>query len=173
MATTSTYMYEASDAFAKLLAREDVQIYIFIEYKNEATAGTPTPPTVSDLSKGIDYYLNDIGSGAGDLGIDFLRLPIVSQPYVDTTDAAKYEGNRVTFYSQSQTIDGHHGKAFGNNPGTSVSHVWGAALVLVSDVADATKDKVILRCYFDDVIVKPASGEVSITIPVDFTTPAL
>lgn len=113
---------------------------MYIEYKNVASPSDTVTPPAFDRSGGISYY-NGL-SGSPD--IDYLRVPLIAAVRSSSDDELFPDGNRVTFFAQTQGVVGVHGKAFSD---VANSKIYGAALVAIPDPADRTKDLVLSRLY--------------------------
>jgi len=137
---------------------------MYIEYENVADPEDPiTVPTYA-RDEGRSYY-EDLSVSATR---DFLRVPLLFQPTIGIETGyedyftAGVNGNKLTFYSQSQGTSGFHGKSF--NAGSN-SKVFGVALAATPVFGDPTQDLIFARTYFEvaDQTPKLVSSQVGIT----------
>jgi len=127
-----------------------------------------TKPTFG-RDEGRDYY-QDLSLSASR---DFLRVPLLVQPTIGIETGfedyftAGVDGNKLTFFTQTQGTAGFHGKTFSDSVN---SKVFGVALVATPVFADPTLDVVFARSYFDtdDQVEKLASSQVGITWDISF-----
>jgi hypothetical protein len=141
---------------------------MYIEYENVASPGDPVTVPTFDRSEGIEYY-EDLQSSSTK---DFLRVPLITNPTIGIeTGFESYftapEGNKLTFYTQTQGTEGIHGKTFSDSVN---SKIYGAALVATPVFADRTKDIIFARNYYAtaEQTVKEASNQVGVTWEISF-----
>ena len=157
--------------FAQLLLgnREYAINTIYIEFENVASAGDPvTPPTFTN-TEGAEYY-TDLSLSASR---DFIRAPLILNPDLGVADgfASIFDGiangNKLTYFTQSQGSVGYHGKTYSNAVN---SKVFGVALVAAPDQQDQTADLVAARTYFETAnqTVKQASSQIGIVWDLSF-----
>jgi len=113
---------------------------MYIEYKNVASPNDAVAAPAFDRTGGIGYY-NGL---AGSPDVDYLRVPLIAAVRSSSDPELFPDGNRVTFFAQTQGVVGVHGRAFSD---VVNSKVYGAALVAIPDAADRTKDLVLSRLY--------------------------
>jgi hypothetical protein len=153
-----------------LAGRRDYRVNsMYIEYENVAAVDDPvTVPTFS-REEGTEYY-NEL---AFSTSRDFLRVPLLIDPQIGI--AAGFEdnftegvdGNKLTFFTQSQGTVGFHGKPFS---AAVNSKIFGVALVATPELADQSRDIVFARSYFDTANqeMKLPSSQVGITWDILF-----
>lgn len=137
---------------------------LYIEYENVDSAEDPVTVPTFERDEGRDYYQNLALSASR----DFLRVPLSFAPTVgieagfESSFTDGLDGNKLTFYTQTQGTAGFHGKPFTEG---SNSKVFGASLIATPEFADPTKDIIFARTYFavEDQTVKQASSQVGIT----------
>lgn len=151
-------LYSGADVLAKCLIGESAVNTMYMEF--DVDPDDPVTPPSFDREDGIAYY-NGLEA---DENKDFLRLPLVFNPLIDSSDEDLYNGNQATFFAISEGSAGRWDKTFANG-----SAVFGAALVAAPDEADPTKDIVFSRVYSGiGTIVKEAGFEVGVTWTVRF-----
>ena len=138
-------MFEWATIVGKLLTQGLTNYRIggmYLEHENVASPGDAVSVPAFDRSGGIEYY-NGLST---DPDRDYLRVPLVASQVavVDATDFPN--GNELTFFAQTQGVEGVHGKPFDD---TNNSKVFGGALVSFVNEDDATQDIVFSRFYFD------------------------
>lgn len=142
---------------------------LYIEYENVADPSDAVTVPTFGRDEGQDYY-QDLSFSASR---DFLRVPLSFEPTIGIESGfadyftAGTNGNKLTFFTQTQGTSGFHGKAFTN---AANSKVFGAALVATPEFADPTKDLIFARTYFEvsDQTVKEVSSQVGITWEISF-----
>jgi len=142
---------------------------LYIEYENVASPGDPVTVPTFGRDEGLEYY-SDLQFSAAR---DYLRVPLLVDPDVGIEPGFEdfftegVDGNKLTFYTQTQGTAGVHGKPFTN---AANSKVCGAALVATPDFQDVTQDVIFARTYFDsaDHEVKQVSSQFGITWEVSF-----
>jgi hypothetical protein len=152
-------LYSGADILANVVSGNPAYAInvMYIEYEN--TAGTPTPPAY-DRTGGFAYY-NGLVTPK-----DIIRVPLITQPDISSSDVALYDGNQPTFFSVSE---GSVGAVAGINfNSASNSKVYGAALVAAPDINDRAQDKVFSRVYFNDPIAKQTGHEIGVTWVIRF-----
>lgn len=140
-------LYEWATIVGHLLLRVGTQYGIagmYMEFENVADPeDVVSPPSVTrDADQGVEYY-NALALNATK---DYLRVPLIAG-VINRSDDTKFPaGNLPTFFAQTTGNTGVHGKPFSyaNN-----SKMYGGALVAFVDEADATRDLVFSRFYFD------------------------
>lgn len=142
---------------------------MYLEYENVASPEDPVTPPVYGRGDGLDYYQNL----AFDSARDFLRIPLLTEPSLGVEAGyedhfGEGEGNRLTFYAQSQGIAGFHGKPFSDGAN---SKVFGVALVATPVFNDPARDVVTNRTYFDppDQALKMAASQFGLAWDLSFT----
>jgi hypothetical protein len=138
--------FQGADMLARVLAGDTDFKAAAMLFEYENTAGAISIPTPL-RSEGIDYYLNDLPLTAGR---DYLRIPLVVPAGFGTSDAAKYDGNQVTFFAVSSGSEGIHGEPYSESVD---SHVYGVGLAATPTPADFNQDRLFSRSYtgFDPV----------------------
>lgn len=142
---------------------------MYLEFENTASPGDPVTAPVFDEYEGVEYY-QDLALSSDR---DFLRIPLQLSPSISVEDGYEDyftqdgEGNRVSFFAQSQGTAGVHGKAF---TAAANSTVFGVALVAMPVPADPSRDVVLARAYFDvgQQVAKTASRQIAIGWDVSF-----
>jgi hypothetical protein len=153
----NTLVYTGVDLLARILAWQDLRINAaYLEFM-PAGGGDP-PETTVDPAEGRSYY-QDIDNGVG-MGSDYLRVPIVVPPYIDSTDADRFAGNRVTFSAFSTGSQGVNGKPFGDN-----ATIFGLALVYAPDMGPGARehDIVFARSYGFSPKVKAGTHQIMLS----------
>lgn len=142
-------MFEWAGAVGTLLTKGSINFKIggmYLEYENVADPDDVVPTPSFDRSGGLSYYQGLSSSPTK----DFLRVPLTSG-LLSSSDPAKFpDGNVMRFFAMSQGVVGTHGKAFDD---VNNSKVYGAALVVFVDEADASRDIVFARAYL------PSAGQ--------------
>lgn len=160
----TTFTAELPQAMAQAIAEQPTKMYLYLEYTNTTVPASYTSAaSISSSFADPKAYYNSLASS------NFLRVPAVRDPNpVNSSNSGTYT-TTTTFFGQSTgSTNGvlSNGVTFANN-----SICYGAALVLVVDEADRTKDLIIGRSYFVDpseYITKTSSSQVFVTFP--FTT---
>lgn len=142
---------------------------MYLEYENVADPDDPITIPDFERSEGREYY-QDLTFTSNR---DFLRVPLQLPPGISIETGfedfftAGVDGNRMTFYTQSQGTSGFNGKPF--SAGVN-SKIFGVALVATPDFNDPTKDIVFARTYFEtgDQTLKLASSQVGVTWDIAF-----
>ena len=112
---------------------------MFLEFDN--SGGVITPPAF-DRTRDISYYTNLSSSGTR----DYLRVPLTSAQLTSSDATLFPSGNKCTFFSRSQGIQGVHGKNFSSGDS---SVIFGASLVAYVDSTDSTQDLILSSMYFE------------------------
>jgi len=156
---------------AQAIGRGDPRFHVntmYIEFENVASPGDPVTIPTFGRDEGVEYYDDLVSSGVR----DYLRVALLQDPLLGVeTGYEDYfgdgEGNKLTFFAQSQGTTGTHGKTFSD---TVNSKVFGAALVAAPVFSDPTQDIVFSRSYFptDEQTVKEASSQVGISWEISF-----
>lgn len=139
---------------------------MYLEYENTSD---PIDVPSYDRDEGIEYYQDLAFSGTR----DFLRIPLLFSPAVSIEPGYEHlyeegiNGNRLTFFSQSQGNRGFHNKAFSY---TAQSTLFGVALVATPDFSDPAKDIIFSRTYFEqaDHAAKSNTGQFGVTWEIIF-----
>jgi hypothetical protein len=162
MATNITMMRQAGDAIARILAGENILIYMYIEFENMDSPGNNPTGSVADIDNDVTYFT---GLGAGR---DFIRIAVL-KPSQTNASAVEYSNNRVTFIGQvlDETNGVNGNEVFGTDGASIFSYIYGAAIVAVPDVNDVTKDLIIARSYFT-ALEQVIDTAVTVTFPLDF-----
>ena len=142
---------------------------MYLEYENVADPDTAITIPTYDRGEGRDYYPNL----AFTANRDFLRVPLLFQPSIGIEPGFEdfftdgFDGNRLTFHTQSQGTTGVNGKPFSSGVN---SKIFGVALVATPEFEDPTKDIIFARTYFDvaDQTPKLASSQVGVTWDIAF-----
>ena len=136
------YLYSGADIAARLVGGQGTYrlATMYMEFENLPVIGPIVPPAYTRAS-GIDYY-STLASPR-----DFLRVPITISPTIITSDAAKYEGNQITFFAISSGSVGQHALPFSH---TVNSAVFGGALVAAPEPDTQANDKIWSRTYWAD-----------------------
>ena len=146
-------------ALAYAMSDSPHKIYMYLEYTNAGVPGLPLPQAIPGFSDPSAYYRNLNSSS------NFLRVPAVRDPNVTSSLVASVSTTTTTFFAQSSLS--YSGSNSGGAPLTDgTSKCYGAALVLVPDEQDRTKDLVLGRSYFTaNPITKTAASELFVTFP--------
>ena len=139
----NTLVYTGVDLIARMLAWEDVRInaaYLEFMPADSSSSSSGTIGGAVDPAEGRDYY-QAIDEGHGP-GSDYLRVPIVTPPYLESTDTSKFTGNRVTFSAFSVGSLGINSQPFSVG-----ARIFGLALVYAPNMDDRTQDIVFARSY--------------------------
>jgi len=162
----NTVVYTGVDLMARMLTWEDIRINAaYLEF----VPNGETPPSVAaDPEDGRNYYA-DLEVAVGPQS-DYLRVPIVTPPYTESTDDTKFEGNKVVFTAFSSGETGVGGKVFGEG-----AQIYGLALVHAPDMDDRTQDIVFARSYSFSPREKTALSQIMLrwTHTVGEVTPAV
>jgi len=142
-------LHGLADAVGLVLSGQSPKLFMYIEFHDD---DSPTAPSFNKES-GVEYYL-----GLNPTEADFLRVPLIAPLKVDASSG--YSSNKMVATAVTQGDEGHLGLSFGGGD----THIIGAAVVLVRDVEDATKDVVIARGYFNPIAVGE-NQHVSIVFP--------
>ena len=156
---------------AQAMGRGDASYAIhgmYIEFENVASPGDAVTIPTYGRDEGVEYYDDLVSSSVR----DFLRVALLQDPLLGVEAGYENyfgdgEGNKLTFFAQSQGTTGIHGKTFSD---TVNSKVFGAALVATPVFSDRTQDIVFARSYFavDEQTVKEASSQVGISWEISF-----
>lgn len=163
------YTSELPLGLAQAVSELPHKVYLYLEYTN--SSGNVPDYSAANL---IPNFSNPKSYYEGLTNANFLRVPAIKDPNVVTSVAGTTYTSTVTFFAQSTgatlgVIAG--GPSLGNS-----SICYGAALVLVLDEADRTKDIVLARAYFtgaQEYITKTSSSQLFVTFPftVNVTQP--
>jgi hypothetical protein len=125
---------------------------VYIEFQNGGS-----PPTVTPLrDEGRNYYAGLEVTGPA-LDRDYLRVPLLATPQLESSDEALYAANRTRWVFMTSGSAGVSSLAFSSGAG---SQVYGFALVAAPDVNDRTKDLVFARFYPAAALAKSANSEI-------------
>lgn len=158
-------LYSGADVLAAALSGKAGWFVntMYLEYQNLASPGDPTVIPTFDRSGGIDYY-NGLSSSPDS---DFLRVSLLTNPLITSTNPTLYNGNQAAFFALSEGSTGFFGKPFG--PGSN-SAVCGAALVCAPDPTSQATDVVFARTYTNiDKILVQAGFQVGVNWVVQLT----
>ena len=164
--TNNVIMKDWATVFANFATSGDSRFRItamYLEFMNVPTAGEAVAVPAFGPDEGIEYF----DSLASDPSRDYLRV-FLSGSSVDTSDPDMWpSGNITRFFGMTSGSNGVHGKPFSD---VNNSTVYGGALVVVRDVADATQDLIVSRIYFDDAEqqVKLATSQIGMDWEIEF-----
>jgi hypothetical protein len=129
---------------------------MYVEFDNSG-AVISTPSITRDES--LEYYTN-LNTNYPDR--DYLRVPLIASEAENTDEALFSEPNLGRFYAHTTGILGVHGLDFAD---TANSVVYGGALVVYREYADAAQDLIFSRFYFsaDQHVPKVASSQIGIS----------
>ena len=137
-------LYSGADILARALSGTPGWFVntIYIEYQNLASpSDSPVIPAYDrTVPSGIGYYN---GLGASPNG-DFLRVPLLTNPLLSSSDPTNYNANQIAFFALSEGATGFFGKLF--NPSVN-SCVIGGALIAAPVVDEQSSDVVFSRTY--------------------------
>lgn len=166
--TVTTGMLPA--AISESLSDKPSQMYIYMEYVNDVssipvafTSAQNIYAVESHFNSPSSYYL-DFQSG---LNFNYIRVPAIRSPIVEHVKTNN-SSEAITLYLAQSTPGIIGVKANGPSFGTN-SICYGAALVLVPDINDVTKDLIMARSYFtaaSERLTKSAASELFITFPL-------
>jgi len=142
---------------------------MYLEFENMSNPSNAVTAPTYERDEGLEYYQALESSGVR----DYLRVPLLLPAGVDiATGFESYftegvNGNRLTFYSQSQGAVGVHGKVFSDSVH---SKLFGVALVATPVFADPSQDVIFSRTYLtsDKQGLKQASKSLGITWRIIF-----
>ena len=142
ISTHNLILYSGADILAQCLAGTPGYkiAAMYIEYQNLASPTDPVVVPAFDRTGGIEYY-NALGSSPNG---DFLRVPLVTNPTVSSSNMTDYAGNVMSFFAMSEGTAGFFGRPFN---ASSNSAVLGAALVATPDPDSQAEDVVFSRVY--------------------------
>lgn len=150
------YVYNGADIVAAILAgRPGYTIStMYLEFENVASPGDPIVPPAYDRTSTVSYYSNLTSPR------DFLRVPMIIQPTIVSSDLSKYEGNQVTFFGISSGVVGENGLPFTN---VSNSTVFGGALCASPTPDTQANDKLFSRTYWADrAVLKQQNHQIGV-----------
>lgn len=156
----TTFTAELPKALAQSVAEQPHKMYLYLEYTNSSVPAYTSASSISSSFADPKSYYSGLTTS------NFLRVPAVRDPNVTSDVSGSTYTTTTTFFGQSTaSTNGQlsNGVTFGN---TSIC--YGAALVLVLDEADRTKDLIMGRSYFVDsgeYIAKTSSSQVFVTFP--------
>ena len=147
-------------ALAHAMSDSPHKMYMYLEYSNTGVpGGLSIPQSVPGFPDPSAYYRGLISTS------NFLRVPAVRDPNVVNSVVGFTSTTTTTFFAQSSA------STLGSNPAgaaltNGTSQCYGAALVMVQDEADRTKDLVMGRAYFTEApITKTSTSELFVTFP--------
>jgi hypothetical protein len=152
IAQSNLILYSGADLMAQALGNSGKQLnYLYFEFTNQNTISPVTPAR----DQGIGYYNMLPGSSGGNVGPDYLRVPLVTNPVLSST-GANYAGNSVTFSAMTAGYaTGVHGLAI--TDGTS--KFYGVALASIGANDVPAQDVVFSRSYFDANAITKLAGQ--------------
>jgi len=133
---------------------------MYFEFENNG--GVAVSPPSFDRDGGISYYAGLLSSATR----DYLRVPLTGVTLTSTDDTLFPDGNKLTYFAQTDGVSGTHGKDFNDSV---QSRVYGGALVAFPDFGDATQDLVFARFYFTDTanqLVKLVGSQIGFEWPI-------
>ena len=148
---------EGVDLLAAILAGQTYEINtMYMEFTNTGTAPVVTP----DPADGRSYYAAmEPGAGAA----DYIRVSLTANPTRESTDPAKFTGNKINFFAMSTgATAGRGGHEFSSSASPVATKVYGVALVAAPDPDDASQDIVFSRSYNFKAKTKYVNEEISI-----------
>jgi hypothetical protein len=155
----TVFTAELPRAMAEAISGKPHNMYLYLEYASSGTAPTYNDSTAISASfADPKTYYNNLGSNA-----NYIRVPALRDPNVALTSSDPYTATTNFFGQSSAAVAGVNPSGAGFGTGVDC---YGAALVLVVDEADRTKDLIMARAYFtDDVLTKSAASELFVTFP--------
>lgn len=155
---------ETPIGLAEALADKPTKMYMYLEYASGAGSvpAYTTAGSVPNFANPKTYYSSLASS------LDYLRVPALRQPTTSSSVAGNTYSTSSVFVAQSLPP---YTPIKGNQSFATGVVCYGAALVVVPDENDRTKDLIVARAYFTDgseYLVKTASSEVFVSFP--FTT---
>lgn len=151
---------------AKLLGFGDNKYKInamYIEFENVDDPEDPVTLPTNEPDETVGYY-DDLSLSSSR---DFLRVPLLVAPgisvvsgFEDVFEAG--QGNKLTFFTQTQGVAGVHGRGFSSGDN---SKVYGVALAATPVFADRTQDVILARSYLaaDRQVLKELTPDVGVT----------
>lgn len=158
-------LYGGAEVLARILAGQSQYKIgaMYFEFVNTTSSSLTPPDFDQTYDSGQAYYNGLDGSGR-----DFIRVPIVVNPTLATSNDAGYANNLVKFYGQITTATGNFGTAFSQ---TANSKVVGAALV-ATPTTQFADDIVYARFYYPTIDAKLDGHQCGLLWPVNITIPA-
>lgn len=155
---------ETPIGLAEALADKPTKMYMYLEFADGAGSvpAYTTAGSVPNFASPKTYYSSLTSR------LDYLRVPAIRQPTTTNSVVGTTYSTSSVFVAQSSPP---YVSVRGNQSFTTGSVCYGAALVVVPDENDRTKDLIIARAYFtggSEYLVKTASSEVFVSFP--FTT---
>jgi len=147
--TENKFMANGADVLAKLLSGDPafrVQT-MYVEYENNSPVSVVEPSYT--VESGLDYYTG-LSSPK-----DYLRVPMVNNPALGSSDESKYESNQVTFFGITSGVVGVNGLAFSETAGSTV---YGGALIASPDISAPSSDRIFARTYWTDRLFTKHDG---------------
>lgn len=155
-------LYEAADIMSMLVkGRSEYRVsHMYFQYQN--TVGTPVQPSLTK-----DLGRSDFDSITGADKRDWLRVPIITEPLIDSSDEAVYENNQVTFTassasSASLTGESPAGNVFSDTTPDGPSKIYSLALVSTPTISDNTKDRIFSRVNPASILTVQAGHHVTV-----------
>jgi hypothetical protein len=148
-------MFEGADILAEASIGRRTINGMYVEFINLALPTDPTPVPGFTRADGVDYF-NNLSSSPD---TDYIRLSLLLNPTLETSDITKYDGNQPVFCAVTAGVVGFHGKPFGS---ASNSAVYGGALVSIPDPGDQSRDKVYARSYNIGKLLKQSGHEIAV-----------
>lgn len=153
-------LYSGADVLAAALSGKAGWFVntMYLEYQNLASPSDPTViPTFSRGPNSGSAYYNTLGASPNS---DFLRVSLLTNPLITSTNPSIYDGNQVAFFALSEGSVGFFGKVFGPSVNSAVV---GAALVCAPDPTDQATDVVFARTYTNiDKILAQAGFQIGV-----------
>lgn len=153
-------------AFARFIAGDlppGSRTGVYFEFANVANSSITIPPAAIDLTEGVEYYTA--------LGLtsdrDFLRVS-TTMGSVSSTDADFPEGNTLNIVAQTAGDQGVFSRPYSN---AANSLLYAAAVVIIVDPQDRTKDLLIYREHFPELEqqVKPVGSHQYVSLNIEFS----
>jgi len=155
-ALVNEYLYSGADVAARLVGGYSAYKIgaMYFEFENLAAPGDPIIPPAFDRTGGVSYY------SALAAPRDFIRVPMTITPTIISSDAAKYDGNQITFFAMTSGDVGEHAVAFSH---TQNSTVFGGALVSTPEPDTQANDLVWSRTYWAaDAVLKQQNHQIGV-----------
>lgn len=142
-------LYQWANIITRLLSSGDSKFRIsgmYLEFANVTSPGDTVSPPSFNRERSTAYY----DSLAGSATADYLRVPLTATQILSS--GAPLTDNRLVCFARSTGLYGVHGKPFSY---AANSVVYGAALVAIPELADATQDVLFSCFYYDPADQKP------------------
>lgn len=152
---------ETPAGLAEALADKPTKMYMYLEFANNSSfvPAYTTAASIPNFANPKTYY------SSLSTRLDYLRVPAIRQPTTSSSVVGSTYSTSTIFVGQSFPPYTSINNALTFTTG---SICYGAALVLVPDENDRTKDLIIARAYFtpsSEYLVKTASSEVFVSFP--------